>query len=140
MGLTNRISYIRSGLQVRREGLLYAGVTFLNRRLKSSWIFRLLNKRCKVSLHQDLAAKPILSVGISADMTEQSIISLLKTLSDNECYILMFHSILSDKENDWKVDSWWWDMRKFEALCNWLADQKDIEVITTQQLVQLAKS
>lgn len=135
-GLDNAVSYVRSGLQIRREGLLYAGVTFLNRRLKSKRVFCLLNQRCKLNALQDLTQKPMLSVGISSDMTEKSIVSLLETLSDNECYILMFHSIVSDKENAWKVDSWWWDERKFERLCNWLASQKDIKVITTQQLVK----
>ena len=136
-GLSNRISYIRSGLQVRREGLLYAGITFLNRQLKSKRILCLLNKKCKLRLHQDLTQKPILSVGISSDMTKKSIIALLETLSDNECYILMFHSILSDQESDWKVDRWWWDEKKFEGLCDWLTNQKDIKVITTQQLINL---
>ena len=135
--LTNHISYIRSGLQIRREGLLYAGLTFLNRRLKLKGLFRLLNKRCRLNLKQDLTLKPILSVGVTADMTDKSMISLLEALPDNEAYILMFHSILSKQEDAWKVDSWWWDEKKFEELCNWLKNQKDMDVITTQQLVKL---
>ncbi len=137
-GLANRISYIRSGLQIRREGLLYAGLTVVNRKLKNKKLFCLLNKRCKLSLSEDLTKKPMLSVGVSSDMTEENIISLLKTLSDNECYILLFHSIITPQENAWKVDSWWWEDKRFEMLCQWLADQKDIEVITTKQLVKLA--
>lgn len=129
------VCYIRSGLQVKREGLLYAGLTFLNRRLKSKKLFYLLNSRCKLKLSPELTKAPILSVGISSDMSVENVVSLLKTLSENECYILMFHSILSEKEASQKVDSWWWDINKLESLCQWLCKQDEVKVITTKQLL-----
>ena len=134
--LPAEIAYIRSGLQVRREGLVYAGLTFLNRWLKSKKLLCLLNKRCKLKLNPELAEAPMLSVGISSDMSAESVVSLLETLSENECYILMFHSILSEKEEMRKADFWWWEAEKFESLCRWLTEQKDIQILTTKQLVK----
>lgn len=132
------ICYMRSGLQVKREGLVYAGLTLLNRWIKSPKLLCLLNNRCKLKMKPTLTNEPMLSVGISADMPVKSVISLLKRLSENECYILMFHSILSKREDVQKVDDWWWDIEKFEKLCGWLADQKDYQVLTTKQLMQLS--
>lgn len=137
--LPEKIFYVRSGLQVRREGLFYAGLTVFNQKIKSKKIFCFLNKKCKLSLKENLTKKPVLSVGVASDMSVKSLISLLKTLSDDECYILMFHSILSPAEEAQKVDRWFWETEKFENLCRWLKDHKEYQVITTKQLIDLSE-
>ena len=126
------ILYVRSGLQRRREGLLYAGLSFLNCHIKSQKLFCILNKRCKLTITKDMSKKVMLSVGISSDVTAEAIISLLKTLKDEEGLILMFHSILSSKESNLKVDSWWWDIDKLIHLCDWIVEKSDIKVLTTK--------
>ena len=128
--------YIRSGLQRRREGILYAGLSFLNSHIKSKKLFCILNKRCKLKINQDMSQKYILSVGISSEVTLESVTALLKSLNDGEGIILMFHSILSDKESNQKLDSWWWDINKLKRLCEWISQNSDIKVLTTKQLVE----
>lgn len=127
------ISYIRSGLQVRREGLMYAGLTFLNRRLKSQRLFCLLNRKCKIEKCLQHLEQPILSVGISSEVTNKELAALINKLNDDECYILMFHSVLSAEQNPLKMDNWWWDVNKLESLCQWLCKQDEVKVITTKQ-------
>ena len=129
------VVYIRSGLQIRREGLVYAGLTFLNRRLKCKRLFCLLNRKCKIERGFQHLEQPMLSVGISADVTEKELTALINKLKDDECVILMFHSILSAAQSSLKVDSWWWDMNKLEFLCQWLCKQDDVKVITTKQML-----
>lgn len=133
--LADRISYIRSGLQIRREGLVYAGLTVLNRQLKSKSLFCLLNRKCKAKVCAQLSAQPILSVGISSEVTCKELMALINSLKDDECYILMFHSVLSAEQDQLKVDNWWWDVNKMESLCQWLGKQDEVKVVTTKQLL-----
>ncbi len=133
--LPAEISYVRSGLQIRREGLVYAGLSVLNRRLKCQRLFCLLNRKCKIEKCSQHLEQPMLSVGISSEVTCKELAALINNLKDDECFILMFHSILSAEQSALKVDSWWWDINKLESLCQWLCKQADVKVITTKQLL-----
>lgn len=136
----NELSYIRSGLQVRREGILYSSLTSIYNITKYSKLFCILNLKCKISLKPDINEYPVLSVGITSKVTLKSIISLLKTLKDDECYILMFHSILKKSQKNYKVDKWWWDYDDFRKLCELISENKEYIVITTKQLIEYSKN
>ena len=56
-------------------------------------------------------------------------------MADGESVILMFHRVLFPGEPGYGADAWYWDAGRFDALCDLLAQAKDISVRTTQRLL-----
>ena len=126
------LSYIRSGIQVRREGFAYAFFSYVERYTHSKCLFYLLNKR---NVLKDESKRVILpSVAITKYTRVKQISYMLDKMKDGDTVILMFHSVLGKDENGYGVDNWCFDLEKFEQLCKRLANA-DICVCTTRDLV-----
>ena len=127
----NILLYIRSGIQVRREGLFYALLSFIERKIHSKHLFYLLNKRNIISKK---GKKILPSVAIKKHTTIKQIAYLLAKMKDGESVIFMFHSVLGKNEHGYGVDGWYFDIEKFEQMCE-LLNNPDISVCTTRELV-----
>lgn len=127
------LTYIRTGLQVRREGLAYACLTALERKTHSKRLFYRLNRK------NILPAEPgtfLRSVAVTRYTTPDQLRYLIGRMADGESVILMFHSIRRPGEPGYGADTWYWDAGRFDALCAELAGAEEITVCTTAELVR----
>lgn len=127
----NKLLYIRSGIQVRREGLFYAFISYIERITHSKRLFYFLHKRniiCKKKI------KILPSVAITKHTTVKQISYMIDKMQDGEAVILMFHSVLGKNEEGYSADNWYFDVEKFEQLCE-LLNKPHICVGTTRELV-----
>ena len=126
-----KLLYIRSGIQVCREGVMYSFFTFLERMFRSSFLFYKLNKKNIICNLDDI----LMSVSITKRTTVNQIIYLINMMDDDETVILMFHSVLYKNDKGYGVDNWFYDGEKFEELCMKLSNDKNICVCTTRELI-----
>ena len=129
------LSYVRSGIRTRREGLIYSAFTLLDSKIHQNRLFYLLNKRCVIS-----APLPSIlpSVAVNSYHTLSQITYLIKKMQDDEVMILNFHSVLSKTDVGYGKDKFYWDENKFEKLLEVLASDTSLEVCTTKDLLLMS--
>ena len=127
------ISYIRSGIQARREGLLYAAFTWVERKTHSKVLFWWLNQR---NVLRDKNAEILPSVGITKHTTVQQILYMIDRMQPDDCVILMFHSVLCRAEAGYGKDEWCYDSTRFKQLCAALKQNDEVQVITTKDALK----
>ena len=123
--------YIRSGIQVRREGLFYAIINYIERITHSRKLFYSLNKR---NIVRQKKQKILPSVAITKHTTIKQLSYIIDKMKDGESVIFMFHSVLDKSEPGYGKDNWFFDLEKFEQFCKLLNDS-NICVCTTRDLV-----
>lgn len=131
-----KISYIRSGIQLRREGYIYTFCSAIDRLIHSKYLFKWLNKR---NIIKDIQEPFFLSVAIYSYTTIEQIKGLIDSMPNNSSLILMFHSIKKKMDKGYGVDKWYFDEKKFSDLLSFLNNKKDINICTTKDLLS-AKS
>lgn len=129
------ILYIRSGVQIRREGYFYAALSLIDRYVHSNILFWYLNRRNVISDKENLTKIIIPSVAIFSYTRLAQIKSFINRQRDNTITILMFHSILNKKDDGYGKDSYYWDDEEFESLCSFLKGRNDIMVCKTKDLL-----
>lgn len=128
------IKYVRTGIQTRREGIIYSILTFFERKIHSRRLFFWLNKRCIFTPNKE---NTVLSVTVTNMTTVDEIMYFISKMKDNEAIIFNFHSILNPVDDGYCVGTWYWACDKFELLCSKLNNSKDIEVQKTIDLVRV---
>lgn len=125
--------YLRSGIQVCREGIIYSILSVLEKITHSKFLFWLLQKR-NIMKYRKL---PLLlkSVAVKNYTRIEQIKYVIEKMDKEDCLILMFHSILNKKDTDYEKDSWYWEDKYFEELCEYLVRSENILVLTTKELV-----
>lgn len=127
------ISYIRTGIQIRREGLLYTGLSMLEQISHSTKLYYVLNKRN--ILEVDNFPEILASAAIKDYTTYKQVKEFINRMSDNQAVILMFHSILPESDDCFGKDHYYWAFDKFDKLCKWISSKNDLKVLTTYELV-----
>ena len=125
------LSYVRSGIQVRREGLIYSALSLAERKIHSFSLFYRLNRRCII---KNTKQKVLLSIGIHKATTVKQLLKFIDKMKDGEAVILMFHSILDKNDVGYGCDNWYFDLECFDKLCRSLSDNADVTVCTTKEL------
>lgn len=126
--------YIRSGIRIKKQGIIYVLLSILERITKNKKLFYLLQKNNIMNINKlPLILK---SIAIKNFTKLDEIIEVIEKMKDDECVILMFHSILDKKDKGYGMDCWYWDKRKFEILCKYLSDKK-INVLTIEKLIEI---
>lgn len=133
------LSYLRSGIKIRREGLLYSALSLVDRYIHSNYLFFYLNKRCII----DRPREPFfLSTAIVNYTTIKQVRFLVERFAGNKdtksvdsALIIMLHSILEKDDPGYGKDKWYWDIEKFDKLCCYLKENRRIKMITTQEYV-----
>lgn len=129
---TGVISYLRSGIQIRREGLLYTCLSVLEQFTHSKRLYFLLNKRNIIKRKHRI----YLSTAVKNYTSLAQIQFMINKVRNNEALILMFHSILPKTDSFYGKDHYYWDAECFDKLCEWLKKQDDISVLTTRKLIR----
>lgn len=138
--VNGELSYLRSGIVVRREGLFYSALSLLDMYMHSKRLFYYLNKRTFIKKPRELF---FLSTAIVSYNTLKQVKYLIdRFLEENNgikdsALILMFHSILRPEDSGYGKDKWYWDVQKFDNLCSYLTENKYVRVVTTQEYVEL---
>ena len=61
-------------------------------------------------------------------------------MNEDDGLIIMLHGVLDKGDQFYGKDHYYWDSDKFDNLCRWLKDKKDIEVVTTIALHKIISS
>lgn len=128
------VHYIRSGNQIRRDGLVHAGLWLLYKITKSTNIFNIYNKRNIINNHSfDPRTEWFPSVSCCMDNTITQLISFIDKIPDNSSVVICFHSI-TDRECDGKYRNC---ISDFDFLCDYLHNNKNVCVVTNMMLTDI---
>lgn len=125
------LSYVRSGIRTRREGLVYSAFTLLDSKIHHSGLFYQLNKRCIVGSPLPLILP---SVAVNNYHTLPQIFYFIRKMKVGEAVILNFHSILRKTDAGYGKDKFYWEESKFDNLLNKLGSDISLCVCTTKNL------
>ena len=125
------LSYVRSGIRTRREGLIYSAFTLLDSKIHSGILFYRLNKRCVIG---NALPSILPSVAVNCYHTILQVKKLIAKMHDGETVILNFHSVLRKDDAGYAKDKFYWDEDRFEKLLKDLVSDTSIKVCTTKDL------
>lgn len=129
------LAYVRSGIQIKREGIIYAGLSILDRVLHSKHLFQYLNQKCIFSGNNNFFLP---SVAVYEYTTVEQILNFLHKMKDGKKVILMFHSILPAGDSRYGADKFYWDAAKFETLVATISTYANFTVLTTKEMLKEA--
>ncbi len=132
------LSYLRSGIQIRREGIVYTILSVLEQYTHSKYLYYYLNKRNIIKRNQKYAIYR--SAAIKDFTTVKQIQYIVEKMNEDDGLIIMLHGVLDKGDQFYGKDHYYWDSDKFDNLCRWLKDKKDIEVVTTIALHKIISS
>ena len=129
-----KLLYVRSGIQIRREGNVYTALSLLDSFIHSNILFWRLNRH-NIIKQRNLSQIHILpSVTIFMYTKLHQLKYLIERADDASIIILMFHSILQKGDNGYGQDKFSFDADIFDALCKELKSRKDIQICMTKDL------
>lgn len=130
-----KLYYLRSGIQIRREGLFYVVLSVLEMLTHSNNLFCWLNERNIIKTQKTkLVVLP--AVAIKKYTTLNEIYALINKMEEDDKIILMFHSILYHEDKGYGEDSYYWDAKLFDELCKSFSVNNDVKVCTTLEMVE----
>ena len=127
------LKYLRSGIQIRREGLWYVFLNVIEMITHSPYLYYFLNKRCIFKYKQ----KPelLLASAIKDYTSVNQIKRIIARMKDNDALVIMLHSILGEKDTGYGLDHYYWDLNRFDELCRFLSCDSNITVLRTSDLI-----
>ena len=127
------IKYIRSGIQTRRLGLIYAGLTWFERKTHSKRLFWWLNKRCVLNPNR---SSFILSITVTASTTVEQLMYVIERMRNEQAVVFNFHSILRLGEPGYGEGTWYWDADRLDSFCERIRQNHQLNVVRTIELVR----
>lgn len=128
-----KLLYVRSGIQIRREGYVYSALSLLDRYVHSNLLFWYLNRKNVVSNISNVYILP--SAAFFSYTKLHQVYSFIEKLDDSSVIVLMFHSILRKGDEGYGCDRYYWDAEEFESLCAFLSSRNDIHICMTRDLI-----
>ena len=125
------LSYVRSGIRTRREGLVYSAFTLLDSKIHNNGLFYRLNKRCIIGTP---IPSILPSVAVNCYHTLPQITNLIKKMKEGETVILNFHSVLRKTDAGYGKDKFYWEEGRFEKLLKEFGSDVSVKVCTTKNL------
>lgn len=123
------LRYVRTGIRIRREGLLYTMFSVLDSKLHGNLLFWCLNKRTINSVKLQV---PFLnSTTVHSYTRPRQIKSFIKKVPDGTSVILMFHSVKKSGEKGYGADKFYYDYDNFCDILCFLKERKDVKVLKT---------
>lgn len=133
---SEKVKYIRSGNQLRRDGLVYAAMYYVYKFTKWKWAFSLYNRRNIISLKKPEGPIYFPSVNCNNDNSMDQLTAFLKKMPDKSACIVMLHSVLQETDAGYREDKWSNTASDFEKLCATLAADETICTITNAELCE----
>lgn len=132
------ISYLRSGIQIRREGVVYTALSIAELYTHSSLLYYFLNRQNIIHSGQEYRIFP--SCAVKDYSTVRQLKKMVKKVADKDALIIMFHSVLEKGDPLYGKDHYFWDATRFDQFCQWLCNQTDVRVITTMELCRIIET
>jgi hypothetical protein len=129
-----KLLYVRSGIQVRREGYLYSVLYALQEFIHSKKLYYYLNRKNIFLVNG--RSKLIYGITVTKNTTLKQLKYLLKHIPEGYCAVLLFHSILYPEDAGYGRDKWFWDAREFDKLCKYVSEDNTFNIIRTSNLFQ----
>ena len=126
------IKYVRSGRQLKRDGLLYGIISYLSEVTHSKFLFYISNKRNIIKKGKNYKILP--SITINSNITNKQICFLLNKIESDDSLILMYHAIL-DEDNLPLNNKWYNKIQDFDELCYWIHKNERFSVVRTIDLI-----
>lgn len=133
-----QLSYIRSGIQVRRQSVWYKILYIIHRFIRLNDLFYLLNRKQIIRMPVD--NRFVSGISITKDTTVEELKKFIRRMPDKTAIILIFHSVLEKTHEGYGVDKWFWDKDKFEEFCVYLKNNPGVETIRTIDLFRKDKA
>jgi hypothetical protein len=137
----NRIEYVRSGVQIRRNGLCYIILCLLQLYTKSKRLYYFLNKSnimkfggggCNSLKINGLHV--VKSVAVKTQNTAGQLIYMVKKLQPDDAVCFLFHSVSSGKDIE---DDYAFELEKFEVFLNQLKNDAYVKVLNLSEYINL---
>jgi hypothetical protein len=133
----NNVKYLRTGIVVRRNGLLYCLIYLAQKLFNSKMLFYFLNR--KEIMRTDRKDFIVKSVSVKRWNSIEQLNYLIERLRDKEIVVFLFHGIVPEK--DMEKDDWCFSAEKFECFLKILQSCKDhIKVLNIRQYTDLLSS
>lgn len=129
--IISELAYVRTSVQIRRNGIIYILLFLINKILKSNHLFWKLNSRYIQTNLDGL----VQSVPVRSDTPIHNIKYLLETFPEDSTCVLLFHGVLSQEEKSKMKDCWYYPSDKFEDICALLKNEK-YNVITLRDAMR----
>ena len=128
----NGITHVRTGTQVRRNGIFYSGIYLCQKFFKSKHLFYHLNKN---NLHKiNESTFFIKSVSIKKYNTVKQLEYIVNRLNKGDVVVFLLHNIVPEKEMK-KSNLYWFSAEKFEEFLQIITNKEDIEIITINDYI-----
>ncbi len=128
------LSYIRSGVQIRRGGVQCIILSIIEKITHSSYLYWILNRNNVVRYGQKPSVWP--SVAVKSYTSLRQLTNLINKIRDNEIVIIMFHSILRKDNKLYGADDYYWDAERFEKFCEFISKNQELKVVTMREIVK----
>jgi hypothetical protein len=136
----NKVKYLRSGDQVRRNGILYSMMYLCQKLIKCNILFYFLNRRNVIRVDRSpVQSNDIVilnSVSIKYWNTIKQLNYFVRKLKDGEAVIFLFHSILHEQDI-LKKDDWIFPAEKFEQFLKILKREPNIKTLNIKEYINL---
>ena len=126
------LSYVRTGINSRREGKVFAALRGLDSMIHSKHLFCYLNKRTIINHPKEPF---LLSTTIHSYTRLRQIAYFIEKMPDGAAAILMFHSVLKKGEAGYGADQFYYNYDQFEDLLKSLSTNNSVRVLTTMEYV-----
>ncbi len=138
----HKIAYVRSGLQIRREGMIYTCLSLLDRFIHSKFLFKILNTRTlppsyiNQSKCQHADEPFFLSTAIYSYTAPRQIKYFIDHVASDSVVILMLHSVIKRNEPGYGADKFYYDFDRFVKMLDFLKNDSQITFYTTMDYVK----
>lgn len=124
------LKYLRTGIQIRNEKFLKKVAFVFQKYFKSKVMFYYLNKENIINLEEDNFF--IKTVAIRKYNSFNQIKYMINKVKKGQTMVLLFHSINPEKDIP---DDWGYYFKDFEKICQFVANEKEINNDTIINLI-----
>ena len=131
---TGKLLYVRSGIQIRREGYIYSALSILDKYVHSNALFYYLNRNNIFQNDNTVKSRVLPSITIFSYTKVHQIQYLIEHAQESSIIILMFHSVLKKEDTGYGKDKFSIDADTFDSLCSYLKSCNDVQLCMTKDL------
>lgn len=126
------LAYIRSGIQIRRNGFWYKVAYLFEEVTHSKYLFFIMNRKlCKKK-----SGLYYQGVTINSNTTLNQVKYLIEHMDEDGEAILILHSVLKETDLGYGKDKWYIDTEMFDGMCQLLNSFHNVRVMTNMKLAE----
>lgn len=136
---TTETKYIRTGKNLKKINIKYKLLYLLSVAFSSKYFFNLYND-INVNKINEINSMLLHSIVVKKNTKWKMIKNLIdKRKNKSEWIILMFHSVLEEKDPLYNESDWAWSIENFERLCEYLFKLQNRNEIVVDTIINIVK-